>query len=68
MLEGLRDQWFAAPDIPAQKKICEQMQAVAFKEVPYLPIGSYRLSSAVRSNIVDVVNAGNTPFWGVRKT
>jgi peptide/nickel transport system substrate-binding protein len=29
-LESLRDQWFAAPDQATQKKICEQMQAVAF--------------------------------------
>ena len=68
VLEGLRDQWFAAPDEAAQKKICDQMQAVAFKEVPYIPIGSYQLSSALRSSITDEVHAGNTSFWGAKKT
>jgi peptide/nickel transport system substrate-binding protein len=67
MMETLRSQWFAAPDEPAQKAICEQMQVLAFKEVPYIPIGSYRLPSAMRKNLTGFVQAGNTVFWGVRK-
>ncbi len=66
-LESLRDQWFAAPDEAAQKRICEQMQAVAFQEVPYIPIGSYLLPAAIRSNVTDIVRSGNTCFWGLKK-
>ncbi len=67
VLEELRDQWFQAPDVAAQKQICEKMQAVAFKEVPYVPIGSYRIPSALRSTISDIIHADNTCFWGARK-
>jgi peptide/nickel transport system substrate-binding protein len=67
-LEGLRDDWFAAPDEAAQKAICDKMQAVAFKEVPFIPIGEYSLPAAMQANLTDVVHCGNTVFWGVRKT
>ena len=66
-LEGLRNKWFAAPDAAAQKQVCEEMQAVAFKEVPYVPIGAYFSPSALRTNLKDMVHAGNTCFWGVKK-
>ncbi len=66
-LEALRDQWFTAPDEASQKKICDQMQAVAFQEVPFIPIGSYKLPSAMSRKISGVVHAGNTCFWGVKK-
>ncbi len=68
VLEGLRDQWFAAADEAAQKAISDKMQAVAFEEVPYVPIGSYQLSSALRRSITDEVHAGNTSFWGAKKS
>lgn len=67
-LEGLRDQWFNAPDEAAQKKVCEQIQAVAFQEVPYVSIGSYFLPNALRSNLKNFVQAGSNCFWGVQKT
>lgn len=67
-MEALRDQWFAAPDEAAQKQVCEQMQALAFEEVPYIPIGSYSLPAAIRANVTDIVRSGNTCFWGLRKT
>ena len=66
-MEALRDSWFDAPDAVAQKKVCEDMQALAFQEVPFVPIGSYALPQAMRRNITGVVRAGNTPFWGVSK-
>jgi peptide/nickel transport system substrate-binding protein len=44
------------------------MQAVAFKEVPFIPLGEYYLPSALRTSITDVVHCGNTSFWGARKT
>ena len=66
-MEALRDRWFTAPDAAAQKSVCEDMQALAFQEVPFIPIGSYGLPQAMRRNIQNIVRAGNTPFWGVAK-
>ena len=66
-LEQLRDEWFAAPDAAAQHAICERMQAVAFQEVPFVPLGSYTLPSAMRRSMSGIVQAGNTVFWGAKK-
>ena len=67
-MEALRDRWFTASDAAAQKVVCEEMQALAFREVPFVPIGSYGIPQAMRANVEGVVQAGNTPFWNVRKT
>ena len=67
-MEALRDQWFTAADAAAQKAVCEDMQALAFQEIPFVPIGAYRIPAAMRTTIQNVVHAGNTPFWGVTKS
>ena len=67
-MEALRDKWFTAPDAGAQKAVCADMQALAFQEVPFIPIGSYGIPAAMRANVQGVVQAGNTPFWNVRKS
>ena len=66
-LEALRDQWFAAPDLAAQKKICEDIQRQAFIDVPFLPLGLYYQPTAHRSNVTDLLK-GLPLFWNVRKT
>ncbi len=66
-LESLRDQWFSAPDRAAQKAICDKMQSIAFQEVPFIPLGEYYLPAAMRTSLTNVVHAGNTCFWGVKK-
>ena len=38
-LEALRDAWFEAPDLAAQKRICEQIQLQFWQDVPYIPLG-----------------------------
>ena len=66
-MEALRDQWFAAPTEAAQKAICDQMQAAAFQEVPFIPLGAYRQLSALTRSLQGVIHAGNACFWGVQK-
>ena len=53
-LEALRDQWFDAPDLAAQKKIGEQIQLQAFEDVPYIPLGQYFVDSAYQKGLVDI--------------
>jgi peptide/nickel transport system substrate-binding protein len=53
-LEALRDAWFDAPDLEAQKRIARQMQAQLFEEVPYIPLGQYFMNSALRRNLTNV--------------
>jgi len=40
-LEALRDQWLAAPDLAGQQRIAAQIQAQAFVDVPFLPLGQF---------------------------
>ena len=67
-LEELRNQWLDAPDEAAQKRIAGQMQAIAFEEVPFLPLGQLFNPTAFRENVVDIVPASFPIFWGARKT
>ncbi len=65
-IEALRDQWFVAPDVAAQAKICADIQAEAFIDVPYVPMGQYLQPTAYRSDLVDVL-PGFALFWNVKR-
>jgi peptide/nickel transport system substrate-binding protein len=67
-LPELREAWFAAPDLAAQKKVCEQMQLQAFQSIPFMPVGQWFTPTAYRKGLVDFVKTGgNTAFWGVKR-
>lgn len=53
-LEALRDEWFDAPDLDAQKRIARQIQEQAFKDVPYIPLGQYFTDSAYQKGLADI--------------
>jgi peptide/nickel transport system substrate-binding protein len=66
-LEELRNAWLEAPDLEAQKTLAAEIQAEAFREVPYLPVGQYFQPWAYRRNVSNVL--GGLPlFWNVTKT
>ena len=65
-LEDLRTAWFAAPDATAQKIIGSQMQAEAFDNPPYLPLGEYFQPTA-HANAVTGLLRGMPLFWNVKK-
>ena len=65
-IEALRDQWFEAPDVPAQARICADIQREAFNDVPYIPMGQYLQPTAYRSNLEGVLQ-GFALFWNVRR-
>ncbi|WP_159993444.1 ABC transporter substrate-binding protein [Roseomonas sp. 18066] len=64
-IEGLRDQWLEAPDLAAQQRLAAEIQAAAFEEVPYYPLGLYKQPTAYRKSITGV-NRGTVTFWNVR--
>src|SRR4051794_34391792 len=66
-METLRDAWFDAPDLEAQRKICDDMQRLAFEHVPFLPVGQRFLPTAARDSVTDIVPAPYPIFWGVRR-
>jgi peptide/nickel transport system substrate-binding protein len=66
-IEALRDAWFAAPDLAAQKKIGVEIQTQAFEDVPYYPLGLSHQPTAYLSNITGMLE-GFVLFWNVRRT
>jgi len=65
-MEQLRDAWFAAPDVAAQKSVCEDMQRLVFEEVPFIPVGAYYSKTALRRELKDRVS-GFALFYGLRR-
>lgn len=61
----LRAQWLSAPTLAEQRRICRDIQALAFEEVPYYPVGLYKQPTAYRSAITGIMN-GTAVFWNVR--
>jgi peptide/nickel transport system substrate-binding protein len=65
-LEQLRDAWFQAPDMAAQKAIAVQIQEQAFQDVPYLPTGEYYQRTIYRKTLSGVLK-GLPLMWNVKK-
>jgi peptide/nickel transport system substrate-binding protein len=65
-LEQLRNAWFDAPDLAAQKDICRQMQIEAFVTVPYLPAGLFYQPTAYRNNLTGLLT-GMPLFYNLRR-
>ncbi len=66
-IERLREAWFHAPDLAAQKQVCAALQEQAFRTVPYIPLGQWAQPTAFRSNLTGFVKGANPMFWGVRR-
>ena len=65
-LEALRQDYFAAPDLAAQRQIAARMQEQAFVDVPYMPVGQFFQPTAYRRTLTGVLN-GFATFWHVRR-
>ncbi len=65
-IEALRDAWLDAPDRAAQKRIAAEIQAQAFEDVPYLPLGLFYSPSAYRADLTGILR-GFPIFWNVRR-
>jgi peptide/nickel transport system substrate-binding protein len=65
-LEALHDAWLDAPDIASQRRIAREIQAQAFIDVPYCPLGTSYPQTAYRSDLAGVLD-GQAIFWNVRR-
>ena len=65
-IEDLRETWLdaAAPD--TQKAIAARIQAIAFEEVPFVPLGQIFYPTAVRAGIEGIIPSPFPIFWNVR--
>ena len=66
-LEQYRLDWMSAPDLAAQKKVCEQVQAESWINPPFLPLGVYYQPTAYRRNLSGFVKNGQKVFWGIKR-
>jgi peptide/nickel transport system substrate-binding protein len=60
-IEVLREQWFVAPDLAAQREIARQIQLLVWRDAPYIPLGSYYTLAAYDRRLVGVSRA--SPFF-----
>ena len=67
-VEELRKLFIESPDETVRKHACEEIQAEAFAQGLYAPLGQYFQSAAWRSNIDGQVKAQPPLFWNVTKT
>ena len=64
----LRAAWLDAPDLPAQRKIAEDIQRVMWDEVPYIPVGQWSLPIAYRAAVTGILRSPYPTFWNVSKS
>ncbi len=65
-LEELRDAWLAAPDVASQQRIAADLQAQAFEDVPFLPLGQFFQPTAWSRSLTDGLR-GMPLFWNIRR-
>jgi peptide/nickel transport system substrate-binding protein len=60
-------EWYAAPDLAAEKVIISQLNQAAMDFVVYIPTGFFKAYQAWRSNVTGIVKAPFPLFWDVSK-
>jgi len=65
-MEALYEAWFEAPDVAAQKKICDEMQVVMWNDPPYVPMGMYDQPTAYNKRLTGVPD-GWPQFYNLKK-
>ena len=66
-IEELRDAWFKAPDLAAQKILADKLQLQAFEDVPYIPLGQSFIPTAYQANLTGMLQ-GSPVFWNIRRS
>ncbi|MFM7608554.1 MAG: ABC transporter substrate-binding protein [Alphaproteobacteria bacterium] len=64
-VEALRTEWMQS-NAAAQPGLAQQVQAAAFNELPYIPLGQFFQPTAFRREIVGMLQ-GPTVFWSIRR-
>jgi len=65
--EALRDRWIDSVDAGERKRLAAELQAEAFEDALFVPLGQYFQSGAWRSNITGQLKGQPPLFWNVRK-
>ncbi|MFC6761540.1 hypothetical protein ACFQFQ_22135 [Sulfitobacter porphyrae] len=66
-LEELRTAYATAATLEEQKDLAEEIQALAYEEGIYAPIGQYFVPTAWSNNLEGVLDAPAPLFWNISK-
>lgn len=66
--EALRDAWFGAPDLAAEKRIAGELQALVWEEAPFVPLGLLRPAQAYRRSLTGIITGGPPLFWNLSRS
>jgi peptide/nickel transport system substrate-binding protein len=59
--------WFDAPDPAARARLGRDIQAAAFQDLPYYPLGGFRQPYAFRRDITGMVRSAIPVLWNARR-
>lgn len=65
-LEELRSEWLNSTGEAQEKAIAERMQALAFEQVPYVPLGNFKQPTAYSARLTGMLK-GAPLFYNIRK-
>jgi peptide/nickel transport system substrate-binding protein len=65
-MEALRNEWFEAPDLAEQKRICAEIEKQFWIDAPHIPLGCVYGPTAY-SNTLTGVRTGFIQFYDVRR-
>ncbi|PZP46620.1 MAG: ABC transporter substrate-binding protein [Azospirillum brasilense] len=66
-IEALNRQWLETGDASEQRRLAAEIQAIAFRTVPNVPLGQYVQRSAWRKTVQGVLQGPATLPWNVSK-
>ncbi|MCI0525861.1 MAG: ABC transporter substrate-binding protein, partial [Nitrospira sp.] len=64
-MQELRIEWIRTRDVTRQKQLAEEIQKLAYDEVPYVPLGQYTLQQAYRKRVKGVLPFVAPILWNV---
>jgi peptide/nickel transport system substrate-binding protein len=64
-LDKLRSEWVRAVEPVRKKQIAEQIQLLAYDEVPYVLWGQFKQPTAFRKSVRGVLNFACAVFWNI---
>lgn len=64
-MEELRTEWMRTPDVDKQKQLMEEIQKLAFEEVPYVSYGQWFMPVAYRTHVKGVLQFPVPVLWNI---
>ena len=66
-IDALREQWFEAPDEASQRDLARKIQLLVWRDVPFIPLGTYYQSTAFHRSLSGISRAG-VDFTNVKRS